>query len=72
MTKNPLRTWFVYNGKNLSEIATEPALKAIRHYGKLRMTNSGISILVSAGIVGVVYVGYRVYEKVSELKPETK
>lgn len=72
MTKNPLRTWFAYNGKNLSEIATEPATKAIRHYGKLCMANSGISILVSAGIVGVIYVGYKVYEKVSEPKPEAK
>ena len=64
--RNPIRTRMDYNGRNLTAIAAEPACKAIRHYGKLCMSNAGISILFSAGVVCAIYAGYKVYEKVQE------
>lgn len=68
--RNPIRVWFDYNGRNMVQIASEPAGKMVTHYGKLCMANAGISILASAVIMGVAYAGYKIYEKVEDMKEQ--
>lgn len=68
MNKNPIRKWFAYNGRMLTAVSEAPAIKAIGLYNKLFLVNAGISLAVSAAIVGVGLVGYKVYEKLEERK----
>lgn len=64
--KNPIRTYLHYNGSEMVAIASEPAGKAILHYGKLCGVNALIVTAITAVVCGVTYVGYKVYDKIEE------
>lgn len=68
--KNPIRTWCNWYGRNLVEISTEPAGKAIMHYGKVFAKNAAVSFVVSAVVCGGIVVGYIIREKIEEAKED--
>lgn len=68
--KNPIRTYLHYNGSEMVAIASEPAGKAILHYGKLMGVNMLLSLAVGAVIGGVAGIGYKIYDKIEEKKLE--
>lgn len=68
--KNPIRAYLHYNGSEMVAIASEPAGKAILHYGKLTGVNMLLGIAVSAVVCGATYVGYKIYDKIEEKKLE--
>lgn len=66
--KNPIRAYLNYNGSEMVAIASEPACKAILHYGKL----AGVNMLIGIAVYGGAYVGYKIYEKFDEQKEKTE
>lgn len=68
--KNPIRTYLHYNGSEMVAIASEPAGKAILHYGKLCGVNALIGAALTGVVCGVTYVGYKIYDKIEEKKLE--
>lgn len=68
--KNPIRTYLHYNGSEMVAIASEPAGKAILHYGKLLGVNTLIGTAITAVVCGATYVGYKIYDKIEEKKLE--
>lgn len=64
--KNPIRTYFNWYGRNLTDISVEPAGKAIWHFTKFSAKNIGISIAVSAVICGGVAIGQYIHNKLTE------
>lgn len=68
--KNPIRTYLHYNGSEMVAIASEPAGKAILHYGKLFGVNMLLSLAVGVVAGGVTYVGCKIYDKIEEKKLE--
>lgn len=68
--KNPIRTYLHYNGSEMVAIASEPAGKAILHYGKLAGVNMLLGIAVGVVVGGVAGIGYKIYDKIEEKKLE--
>ena len=68
--KNPIRTYLHYNGSEMVAIASEPAGKAILHYGKLVGGNMLLGIAVGVVVGGVAGIGYKIYDKIEEKKLE--
>ena len=66
--KNPVRTYLNWYGKNLCEIAAEPAGKALVHYGKFTGKVIVASVAVSAVLYGGVYLGMKIYDRITEDK----
>lgn len=68
--KNPIRAYLHYNGSEMVAIASEPAGKAILHYGKLCGVDALIGAVITGVVCGVTYVGYKIYDKIEEKKLE--
>ena len=68
--KNPIRTYLHYNGSEMVAIASEPAGKAILHYGKLVGVNTLLGIAVGVVVGSVAGIGYKIYDKIEEKKLE--
>lgn len=68
--KNPIRAYLHYNGSEMVAIASEPAGKAILHYGKLAGVNMLLGIAVGVVAGGVAGIGYKIYDKIEEKKLE--
>lgn len=68
--KNPIRTYLNWYGRNLVEISTEPAGKAITHYGKVFAKSAAVSLAVSAVVYGGIIAGYIIREKIEEAKED--
>lgn len=66
--KNPIRTYLHYNGSEMVAIASEPAGKAILHYGKLMGVNMLLSIAFGVVAGGVTYIGTKIYYDLEEKK----
>lgn len=66
--RNPIRAYVGWQGKNLVEIASEPAGKAIAHYGKVAMSEFGLGVLAGFAMLGIGFVGYKINEKIKEMK----
>lgn len=66
--KNPIRSYLNWYGRNLTEISTEPAGKAIWHYSKFTMKTVGIGIAISTVILAGIAIGNAIHEKREEDK----
>lgn len=66
--KNPIRTYLHYNGSEMVAIASEPAGKAILHYGKLCGVDVLISVAIGVVVGGVTYIGAKIYYDLEEKK----
>lgn len=62
-TKNPIRKYMNWYGKNCVEIASEPAGKALMHYGKFTAQTVGLALAATAISYGIAYVGLKLWAK---------
>lgn len=68
--KNPIRTYLNWHGRNCMEIAAEPAGKALVHYGKFLAQTIAVSFAIYAVTSGVVYAGFKIHDKIEEMKED--
>lgn len=66
--KNPLRTYINWYGRNMVEIAEEPAGRALAHYGKFAAKNIAIGVAATVVVYGAFAVGYMIKDKIDEIK----
>lgn len=66
--KNPIRTYLNWYGRNLVEISTESAGKALVHYGKFTAKVTLAAVAVTAVVYGGIAAGYYIHDKIEEAK----
>lgn len=66
--KNPIRSYLNWYGRNLTEISTEPAGKAIWHYSKFTMKTVGIGMALAT----VILAGFAIGDTIREKREEDK
>lgn len=69
-TKNPIRNYMNWYGREIQAISEEPVGRAFTHYGKFALKVVAINAAASIVVCGIGYLGKKIYEKVSEMRDQ--
>lgn len=69
-TKNPIRKYMNWYGREVQAISEEPAGRALKHYGKFNLKLAAIGAATFIVVYGIGYLGKQIYEKVSEMRDQ--